>query len=167
MKEYILLDKNDNIIKHICADDNFKSNSYKVVEAENWIEKKEFEPESVVMEERKNIFQEEKIEKLPEVKSYIEQMKNGEIPIPMGTKIEHNEILPMSQKEILESNLPNEFKIQTLIDYLNSTDWVVIKTLELQMKGEMIKHDYSDILAERENARKRINELEKGYDENN
>ena len=161
MKEYILLDENDNVVKHICADNNFKSNIYKVIETENWVEEKEFKPESVIMEERKNTLQEE-TEELPKIKSYIEQVKNGEIPIPMGTKIENDEILPMSKEEILESNLPNEFKIQTLIDYLYSTDWVVIKTLELQMKSKKVTHDYTDILAEREKAREEINRLEKG-----
>ena len=36
MKEYILLDDDNNVVKHICADDNFTSEKYKVVEELNW-----------------------------------------------------------------------------------------------------------------------------------
>lgn len=50
MKEYILLDDNNNVVKHICANDNFTSTKYKVVEAADWTEEEkiESEPEQVV-----------------------------------------------------------------------------------------------------------------------
>lgn len=49
MKEYILLDDNNNVVKHICANDNFTSTKYKVVEADDWTEEEkiESEPEQV------------------------------------------------------------------------------------------------------------------------
>ena len=51
MKEYILLDDDNNVVKHICADDNFESEKYKVVEASNWKQEIESEPEPVIEQE--------------------------------------------------------------------------------------------------------------------
>lgn len=48
MKEYILLDDDNNVVNHICADDNFTSEKYKVVEALNWEQETESEPEPVI-----------------------------------------------------------------------------------------------------------------------
>lgn len=45
MKEYILLDDDNNVVKHICADGNFESDKYKVVEALDWEEEIVSEPE--------------------------------------------------------------------------------------------------------------------------
>lgn len=51
MKEYILLDDDNNVVNHICADDNFTSEKYKVVEALNWEQDIESEPEPVIEQE--------------------------------------------------------------------------------------------------------------------
>lgn len=51
MKEYILLDDDNNVIKHICADDNFTSEKYKVVEELNWEQDIESETEPVIIEQ--------------------------------------------------------------------------------------------------------------------
>lgn len=48
MKEYILLDDDNNVVKHICADDNFTSEKYKVVEESNWEQDIESETEPVI-----------------------------------------------------------------------------------------------------------------------
>ena len=48
MKEYILLDDDNNVVKHICADDNFTSEKYKVVEELNWEQDIESETEPVI-----------------------------------------------------------------------------------------------------------------------
>lgn len=49
-----------------------------------------------------------------------------------------------------------EEKIMELKQFLSSTDYVAIKIAE----GEATKEEYSDVLADRKEARKRINELE-------
>ena len=60
MKEYILLDDDNNVVKHICADDDFTSEKYKVVEELNWEQdeqdiKSETEPVAIkVIEEQES-----------------------------------------------------------------------------------------------------------------
>lgn len=51
MKEYILLDDDNNVVKHICADDNFTSEKYKVVEELNWEQDIESDTEPVIEQE--------------------------------------------------------------------------------------------------------------------
>lgn len=94
-------------------------------------------------------------------KSDVELMEAGLIDIPRGHKIENGELVEIgeTERQLTEEEILQR-QISELKGYLNSTDWVVIKTLELQMKGEKVTHDYSDILAEREKARAKINELE-------
>ena len=69
--------------------------------------------------------------------------------------------IPYTQDEILKIN--NKKKIEDLKDYLQNTDYVVIKMYEAGIKGnsieEMLK-EYKEVLFKREEARKQINELE-------
>lgn len=51
MKEYILLDDDNNVVHHICADDNFTSEKYKVVEELNWEQDIESDTEPVIEQE--------------------------------------------------------------------------------------------------------------------
>lgn len=94
-------------------------------------------------------------------KGDVELMEEGLIDIPRGHKIENGELVEKGEgeRQLTEEEILQR-QISELKGYLYSTDWVVIKTLELQMKGEKVTHDYSDILAEREKARAKINELE-------
>ena len=123
-------------------------------------------------------------------KSDIELMKAGLIDIPQGYEIKEGKLeeikieIEIQEPEKVEEELPpseivsktmeemladgtitqdeyNEYLVMNYKQFLDSTDWVVIKTLELQMKGEKVTHDYSDVIAEREKARKKINKLEK------
>ena len=107
--------------------------------------------------------------KLEEIKIEIQEPKKveeEEKELPPQFKKENGEIVPKTMEEMLADGTItqddyNEYLVMNYKQYLNSTDWVVIKTPELQMKGEKVTHDYSDILAEREKARKEINKLEK------
>lgn len=86
--------------------------------------------------------------------------------LPPQFKKENGKIVPKTMEEMLADgtitqDAYNEYLILNYKQFLDSSDWVVVKTLELQMKGEKLTHDYSDILAEREKARKKINKLEK------
>ena len=69
--------------------------------------------------------------------------------------------IPYTQDEILKIN--NKKKVEDLKEYLQNTDYVVIKMYEAGIKGnsieEMLK-EYNDVLLKREEARKQINELE-------
>ena len=99
-------------------------------------------------------------------KTQAERINEGLEELPPQFKKENGEIVPKTMEEMLADGTVtqddyNEYLVMNYKQYLNSTDWVVIKTLELQMKGEKVTHDYSDILAEREKARKEINKLEK------
>ena len=103
-------------------------------------------------------------------KTQAERINEGLEELPPQFKKENGEIVPKTMEEMLADGTItqdeyNEYLVLNYKQYLDSTDWVVIKTLELQMKGEKVTHDYSDILAEREKAREEINKLEKG-DEN-
>lgn len=93
-------------------------------------------------------------------KSDVELMEAGMIEIPKGQKIENGELVEAREERQLTEEEILQRQVSELKGYLYSTDWVVIKTLELQMKGEKVTHDYSDIIAEREKARAKINELE-------
>ena len=106
--------------------------------------------------------------KLEEIKIEIQEPEKveEEEELPPQFKKENGEIVPKTMEEMLADGTItqddyNEHLVMNYKQYLDSTDWVVIKTLELQMKGEKVTHDYSDILAEREKARAKINELEK------
>lgn len=104
--------------------------------------------------------------KLEEIKIKIQESEKVEEEIPPQFKKENGKIIPKSMEEMLADGTItqddyNEYLVLNYKQYLNSTDWVVIKTLELQMKGEKVTHDYSDILTEREKAREEINKLEK------
>ena len=95
-----------------------------------------------------------------------EKVEEEKEELPPQFKKENGEIVPKTMEEMLADGTItqddyNEYLVMNYKQYLNSTDWVVIKTLELQMKGEKVTHDYSDILAERERAREEINKLEK------
>lgn len=93
----------------------------------------------------------------------VELIEKGLKELPKGQEIIDGELKTIEEteeKELTEEEKTQQ-KITALKGYLYSTDWVVIKTLELQMKGEKVTHDYSDILAEREKAREEINKLEK------
>lgn len=70
MKEYILLDDENNVVKHICADDNFESEKYKVVEALNWEQETESEPEPVI--------EQESVKKLDTATDTVEETKQVE-----------------------------------------------------------------------------------------
>ena len=99
-------------------------------------------------------------------KTQAERINEGLEELPPQFKKENGEIVPKTMEEMLADGTItqddyNEHLVMNYKQYLDSTDWVVIKTLELQMKGEKVTHDYSDILAEREKARAKINELEK------
>ena len=99
-------------------------------------------------------------------KTQSERINEGLEELPPQFKKENGEIVPKTMEEMLADGTItqdeyNEYLVLNYKQYLDSTDWVVIKTLELQMKGEKVTHDYSDILAEREKARTKINELEK------
>ena len=99
-------------------------------------------------------------------KTQVEKINEGLEELPPQFKKENGEIVSKTMEEMLADGTItqdeyNEYLILNYKQYLDSTDWVVIKIIELQMKGEKIKHDYSDILAEREKARKEINKLEK------
>lgn len=69
--------------------------------------------------------------------------------------------VPYTQDEILKIN--NKKKIEDLKEYLQNTDYVVIKMYEAGIKGnsieEMLK-EYNDVLLKREESRNLINELE-------
>ena len=106
--------------------------------------------------------------KLEEIKIEIQEPEKveGLEELPPQFKKENGEIVPKTMEEMLADGTVtqddyNEYLVMTYKQFLDSTDWVVIKTLELQMKGEKVTHDYSEILAEREKARAKINELEK------
>ena len=95
-----------------------------------------------------------------------EKVEEGLEELPPQFKKENGEIVPKTMEEMLVDGTItqddyNEYLVMNYKQYLNSTDWVVIKTLELQMKGKKVTHDYSDIILEREKARAKINELEK------
>lgn len=99
-------------------------------------------------------------------KTQVEKINEGLEELPPQFKKENGEIVPKTMEEMLADgtitqDAYNEYLIMNYKQRLDSTDWVVIKTLELQMKGEKVTHDYSDILAEREKAREEINKLEK------
>lgn len=104
--------------------------------------------------------------KLEEIKIETQESEKVEEGLPPQFKEENGEIVPKTMEEMLADGTItqdeyNEYLVLNYKQYLSSTDWVVIKTLELQMKGEKVTHDYSDVLAEREKARKEINKLEK------
>jgi hypothetical protein len=87
----------------------------------------------------------------------------GELPQDM--KIFNNNVVPKTPEELYSEGIWSkedwvEYQKSEQINYLYSTDWVVIKTLEAQLSGKKSTHDYSDIIAEREKARAKINELE-------
>lgn len=69
--------------------------------------------------------------------------------------------VPYTQDEILKIN--NKKKIEDLKEYLQNTDYVVIKMYEAGIKGnsieEMLK-EYQEVLSKREECRALINELE-------
>ena len=99
-------------------------------------------------------------------KTQAERINEGLEELPPQFKKENGEIVPKTMEEMLADGTItqdeyNEYLVMNYKHYLDYTDWVVIKTLELQMKGEKVTHDYSDILAERERAREKINKLEK------
>ena len=109
--------------------------------------------------------------KLEEIKIEIQKPEKveEEEELPPQFKKENGEIVPKTMEEMLADGTItqdeyNEYLVMNYKQYLDSTDWVVIKTLELQMKGEKVTHDYSDVLAEREKAREEINRLEKGVE---
>ena len=106
--------------------------------------------------------------KLEEIKIEIQEPEKveGLEELPPQFKKENGEIVPKTMEEMLADGTVtqddyNEYLVMNYKQYLNSTDWVVIKTLELQMKGKNVTHDYSDVLVEREKAREKINKLEK------
>ena len=99
-------------------------------------------------------------------KTQAERINEGLEELPPQFKKENGEIVPKTMEEMLADGTVtqddyNEYLVMTYKQFLDSTDWVVIKTLELQMKGEKVTHDYSEILAERKKAREKINKLEK------
>ena len=99
-------------------------------------------------------------------KTQAERINEGLEELPPQFKKENGEIVPKTMEEMfadgtITQDEYNEYLVMNYKQYLKSTDWFVIKTLELQMKGEKVTHDYSDVLAEREKARAKINELEK------
>lgn len=106
--------------------------------------------------------------KLEEIKIKIETQESEKVEeeLPPQFKKENGKIVPKTMEEMLADGTItqdeyNEYLVMNYKHYLDCTDWVVIKTLELQMKGEKVAHDYSDILVERKRARTKINELEK------
>ena len=46
-------------------------------------------------------------------------------------------------------------------EYLNSTDYIVVKAYEYQLTGTEIDQDYTEVFAKREEARNVIRQLEK------
>lgn len=104
--------------------------------------------------------------KLEEIKIETQESEKVEEELPPQFKKENGEIVPKTMEEMLSDGTItqedyNEYLISNYKKFLDSTDWVVVKTLELQMKGEKVTHDYSEILAEREKAREEINKIEK------
>ena len=104
--------------------------------------------------------------KLEEIKIETQESEKVEEELPPQFKKENGEIVPKTMEEMLadgtiSQDAYNEYLVLNYKQYLKSTDWVVVKTVELQMKGEKVTHDYSDILAERKKAREEINRLEK------
>jgi hypothetical protein len=69
----------------------------------------------------------------------------------------------VEEKEKVANNFNIKNQIQELKDYLNSTDYAIIKMYETTIQGgsiiEMLK-EYKEILAKRKEARQLINELE-------
>ena len=103
--------------------------------------------------------------KLEEIKIETQEPEKVEEELPPQFKKENGEIVSKTMEEMLSDgtisqDTYNEYLVMNYKQYLNSTDWVVVKTLELQMKGKKVTHDYSDVLAEREKAREEINRLE-------
>lgn len=70
----------------------------------------------------------------------------------------------IEEKEKVANNFNIKNQIQELKDYLNSTDYAIIKMYEATIQGgsiiEMLK-DYKEVLSKRKEARQQINELEK------
>ena len=75
----------------------------------------------------------------------------------------------LTQEEIEEKEKATNYfniknQIQELKDYLNSTDYIIIKMYETVVQGgsiiEMLK-EYKEVLSKRKDARALINELEK------
>jgi hypothetical protein len=75
----------------------------------------------------------------------------------------------VEEKEKVANNFNIKNQIQELKDYLNSTDYAIIKMYETTIQGgsiiEMLK-EYKEILTQRKEARQQINELEKGEAQN-
>ena len=108
------------------------------------------------------VVEEEIVQELPE-ESF---RKTVEEIIPQGFKKDDDgNIVPKTPEELYKDGDWtdkdwNNYQIAVEKDYLYQTDWVVIKTIELQMKGEKSEHDYTDIIRKRGESRARINELE-------
>lgn len=73
--------------------------------------------------------------------------------------------IPYTELELLKLN--NTKRINELKQYLNDTDYAIIKMYETTLQGgsiiEMLK-EYKEILSKRKEARALINELEKGME---
>ena len=80
-----------------------------------------------------------------------------------------------TEEELAEEKRQHELaekqgEIDKLQKYLTDTDYVVVKISEAMVSGSKqlineLKNKYADVLNEREEARKQINELEKGIKE--
>lgn len=99
----------------------------------------------------------------------IEKIKANIIPLPYGMKISNDELVAMSQEELLEAGLitEEEFHKQEAISlrsqlesYLSDTDYAVIKCKELELD---IETEYPNLLENRQQARDRINQIDNNY----
>ena len=95
------------------------------------------------------------------MKTDLEMYIDGDKPIPAGYKIFNNALVEMTIQEkfaagIITQQQLDEEEIRELKNYLNDTDYVTIKIME----GVATKEEYAEVLTKREDARKRINELE-------
>lgn len=84
--------------------------------------------------------------------------------IPSGFILDNDELREMTTEEKLEAGLLTQSQLDAeeiaeLKSYLDSTDYVTIKIME----GVATAEEYAEVLAKRQEARTRINELEKKH----
>lgn len=141
MKEYILLDKNNTVVKHICADDNFKSDKYKVVEALGWEEEIESEPEPAIVEP---VIVEEKVEKKITVEdTVVEDTRKAEVDTPLNVS------------QPVEFTRTDELMIQ-----LQEIDLASIRAIRAILSNTDTEKDHKTLAALEKQAKNIRNELE-------